>query len=132
MSENNQPVFWQSVESSQETTELIGRLFDVALPDAIFSDPLTKGDYTVILASETTVSMGAGFGGGGGIDTDGEQGSGGGGGGGGYAANRPVAMIEIGPNGVRVEPIIDASKIVVTFIASLIAIFAALGKARRG
>ena len=93
--------------------------------------------------------MGAGYGGGGGVGGDGghngdggprlddEQneatgsGFGGGGGGGGTAMARPVAAIIIEPNGVRVEPIIDPTKIAIAFFTTLLSIFMALGKGRR-
>jgi uncharacterized spore protein YtfJ len=67
--------------------------------------------------------MGFGFGGGGSVSPMGEgsesvpnYGTGGGGGG---AAARPVAAIEIGPQGVIVEPIIDVTKIVLAFFTAL-------------
>lgn len=109
----------EKVPNATRAADLIAHLFDVAKPNAIFSRPETSGDYSVITASEITVGMGAGFGGGGGVGPQGEgeagtaegAGVGGGGGGGGSATGRPVAAIIIGPNGVRVEPIVDVTKI---------------------
>jgi uncharacterized spore protein YtfJ len=71
--------------------------------------------------------MGLGYGGGGGgtEQQEGEevqppsQGFGVGGGGGGMATSRPIAAIEIGPEGVIVEPIIDVTKIVLAFFTAL-------------
>ncbi len=84
-----------------------------------FGEPVTAGDFTVIPAAETTVSLGAGFGIGAGPVQSGHHepaaagsaGSGGGGGGGGMSGSRPVATIEIGPHGVAVKPIVDITKL---------------------
>jgi hypothetical protein len=84
---------------------MIGRLFDAAQPDGAFGKPVTQGEYTVITAAEVSVSMGLGYGGGGG--------------GGGMATSRPIAAIEIGPEGVIVEPIIDVTKIVLAFFTAM-------------
>jgi uncharacterized spore protein YtfJ len=134
---SDKPFFFETTSSAAETASLIGRLFDAVKPEAVFSKPHTEGDYTVITASEITVGMGAGFGGGGGTEPssaeDGESASGygGGGGGGGSALARPVAAIIFGPKGVRVEPIVDPTKIAIAFFTTLISIFAIVGKARK-
>ncbi len=96
----------------------IDRLFDAARPEAVFAEPVTAEGRTVIAAAE--VLIGAGFGGGGGYDspagptveietpaTDGGVG----GGGGGFAQSRPVAVIVIDRDGVRVEPVVDVTKL---------------------
>lgn len=131
MSENNKPLTWENVPNQKRLNELVGRLFEVAKVTAVYSEPVTSGDYTVITASELMVGMGAGFGGGGGTGKDGEEGSGGGGGGGGSTMARPVAVIAIGPNGVHVEPIVDPTKIAITLFTALGAMGVALAKMRR-
>lgn len=100
----------------------IAKLFDVFQPGAIFSAPTTVGDNTVITAAEVNVGMGLGFGRGSGGD-EASSGEGGGGGGGGGAAGRPVATIIVSPNGVRVEPIVDVTKIMLAFFTMFGAIF---------
>lgn len=129
----------EKVPNQEKAHELIGRLFDVAKPGAVFSEPVTEGEYTVITAAELHVGMGAGFGGGGGAasdpdDAEGDEesgiGYGGGGGGGGTATSRPVAAIIIGPNGVRVEPIVDPTKIAVAFFTMLITLLFSRKSAR--
>ena len=78
----------------------IGKLFDVAQPDAIFGKPAEHGDYTIITASEVMVGMGVGFGAGGGRRrkaTSRRRRRRGGGG----SLGRPVAAIIVGPQGVR-------------------------------
>ena len=111
------------LDSTDKAADVISKLFTVAEPGVIFSAPVKEGDYTVITASEISVGMGLGFGGGTSKDDAGETDSGGGGGGGGASAGRPVAAIIIGPNGVRVEPIVDPTKIAIAFFTTLGAMF---------
>lgn len=54
-----------------------------------------------------------------------EQGKGEGGGAGGPISNRPVAAIIIQDGNVRVEPIVDASKIVITLFTAVGAVMMA-------
>lgn len=135
MSEKLNKLIMESVPDQEATNELLGNLFDVAQPTAVFSQPVTQGEYTVITASETTAVFGAGYGGGVGFNEDEESempnGGGGGGGGGGTTLARPVAAISIGPNGVHVEPIVDPTKIAIAMFTALGAIFISLGKMRR-
>jgi uncharacterized spore protein YtfJ len=130
----------ESIPDQKASIELMGRLYDVTQPNSVFTEPMTQGEYTVITASEVSVGLGYGYGGGGGSgsadeDEEGETGSatgyGGGGGGGGGAMARPVAVIELGPNGVRVEPIVDPTKIVLAFFTTFGAMFMMLNRMRK-
>lgn len=119
-------VFAENMSNQEQVIEMVGRLHDVAKPEAAFSSPVTQGEYTVITAAEVSISLGAGFGGGGGNaqeeeDKEASQGFGGGGGGGGVATSRPVAAIEIGPRGVVVEPIVDVTKIALALFSAVAA-----------
>lgn len=102
---------------SQRITDTIGRLFDIARPGAVFSEPVEAEGYIAITAKEIVTGMGMGLGAGSGEEPageDGKPGSGGegaGGGGGGYSYGRPVAVISIGQDGVQVTPVLDATKI---------------------
>jgi len=137
MSEEFNKLIIESVPNQEKANEVIGRLFDVTQPRAIFSEPVSNGPYTVITASEVTVAMGAGYGGGGGVGAKGEVGErgdsgfGGGGGGGGTAMARPVATIIIEPDGVRVEPIMDPTKIAIAFFTTFISIVMTLSRLRK-
>ena len=134
MDEKADGVVFGQLGSSAEAMALIGRLFDVAKPDAVYTEPVVTENYTVITASEVVVSMGAGYGGGGeydpGEDSDegGEAsyGSGGGGGGGGIATGRPVAVITVGPYGTKVDPIVDPTKISIAFFTTFTAMVISL------
>ncbi len=140
MSEDLTKIALESVPNQQAANELMGKLFDITKPEAIYSLPVTQGEYTVITASELTAGIGLGYGGGGGSaegdggdgeDGGGNVGYGGGGGGGGGTMARPVAVISIGPDGVEVEPIVDATKIAIAFFTAIGAMWIALSKMRR-
>jgi len=134
-------VIVESVPNQARSNELIGRLFDVAKPGVIFSEPIAHGEHVIITASEVTIAMGAGYGGGAGYPVeDGENGGaataaengnvgiGGGGGGGGTAMGRPVAIVSIGPEGVHVEPVVDPTKIALAFFTAFGSLVFGLGR----
>lgn len=161
--------------TAKESATLIEKLFAVAQPSAVYSEPITfdKQAHSIITASEVLVGMGHGYGmrisassvsdvsassvsdtsassvngiSAGSVngsstsskednsDSDGKDSGSGktGGGGGGYSHARPVAVITIGPNGVHVKPIVDATKIAIalfTTIASMFMVWAKMYKA---
>ncbi len=129
----------KTIPNQEGANELMERLISVANPSSVFGDPVEAGEFKVITASEARVGMGFGFGGGGGSEPQSENpeetslgmGVGGGGGGGGVALGRPVAAIEIGPQGVRVEPIVDPTKIAIAFFTTMVSMIAMLGRMRR-
>ena len=98
------------------TNEALARLTQGLSASTVFGKPEKIGDRLVITAATLERAGGFGFGGGGG------RSGGGGGGGGGAAEGRPVAIIEIGPNGVRLMPVLDFTRISVAVIAALIAL----------
>lgn len=89
--------------------EDIGNLFDKAVGEiermlntkTVVGDPITIEGNTLI----PLVNVGFGFGVGGGQGTEPEKGSGQGGGTGGGGGVKPVALVIINKDGVRVEPI---------------------------
>jgi uncharacterized spore protein YtfJ len=131
------------------------KIFAAAQPGAVYREPVTAGNYTVITASE--IAAGGGFGSGVGFGPatpkaskqPGEEGSqseqansggvpvllhnrsGGGIGGGGGSTARPVAIIIIGPDGVTVKPVFDLTKIALVGIAAWTTMLAVLRRARR-
>jgi uncharacterized spore protein YtfJ len=110
------------LQSESAALYTLANLFDVYQPGVVFSEPYFVDDHTVITASEVYVGMGLGFASGSGRGDEG-AGEGGGGGGGGGSAGRPVAAIIVGPQGVRVEPIVDVTKIALAFFTTLGAMF---------
>jgi uncharacterized spore protein YtfJ len=109
----------------EQLSRVLEKIYSAAQPGAVYSEPVTAGNYTVITASE--IAAGGGFGSGLGFglpttppkqqgETSGREAqptnSGGGGmGGGGGSSGRPVAIIIIGPDGVTVKPVVDVTKI---------------------
>src|SRR4051794_24637975 len=94
----------------------LDRLMNVSA-DRVFADPVRIGDRVVIPAASIEFSGGFGFGG----DTM----SNGGGGGGGHQAGRPVAIIEAGPQGVKVKPVIDFTRVGLTVVAAALTVWRA-------
>jgi len=148
MSDEFNEVVVTAVKNQEQAAELVEKLFAVAQPGAVYGEPVTAEGYTVITASEVSVSMGFGYGIGGGTGTESAEGEdepegengeakgfGGGGGGGGVSMGRPVAVISIGPEGVQVEPVVDATKIalaVFTTAGSMLIMLGKMLKASRG
>jgi uncharacterized spore protein YtfJ len=89
--------------------------------DRVFAEPVRIGDRVVIPAASVEFSGGFGFGG--------DHQSNGGGGGGGHQAGRPVAIIEAGPAGVKVKPVIDFTRVGLTLVAAALTVWRA---SRRG
>lgn len=89
------------------------KLLDVARVEAVFGRPIKNGNILVIPAAEVLGAMGMGFGYGSGRGAEGAEGEGegGGGGGGGRTFSRPVAVVVATPENVRVEPVVDLTKI---------------------
>lgn len=142
MSENLDRVFTAGVDNWREGVGMMERMLGNVSVGSVFGQPVNQGDYTIITAAEVTMAMGFGTGSGGGVEeqsppaeseesASNEAGGGGGGGAGGSAFSRPVAAISIGPGGVRVEPIVDPTKIALAFFTMLGAFLLMLGRMRR-
>jgi len=108
---------------------MIERLFDTieevqqtAHVSALFGKPVQVGERTVIPVAKVKYGFGLGFGKGG-TETGEEKTAEGAGGGGGIIA-RPIAVIEVTPDRVRVEPVLDEGRIALAGIfAGLWAVF---------
>lgn len=118
---------------SQLRADTMERLLSAADSAKVFGPAVVSGQSTVITAAE--VAAGGGFGSGLGFGLprgrrraleaeedeafeDMRAGAGGGGGGGGGSMGRPVAVIAIGPDGIRVKPVLDLTKILLTAMAA--------------
>ena len=123
---------------SQSINDIIGRadrLYDAARPEAVFAEPVSAGGRTVIAAAE--VLVGVGYGGGGGSSPSAEgaapgENSGLGAGVGGFAQSRPVAVIIIDDDGVRVEPVVDVTKLGLAAVTVLGSMFFFLARMLQG
>lgn len=105
----------RAINATQNTLDAF---MDAATVDAVYGEPIENGDTLIIPSAEILAVMGFGIGIGSGYGSDGDEpsknlggGSGGGGGGGGRVLARPVAVIISSPEGVRVEPVVDITKI---------------------
>ncbi len=108
-------------DSIQETMDKFLSAADVG---AVYGRPIRHGETIIIPTAEVLSGMGFGLGYGSGttVGEEGEEpasgGVAGGGGGGGRVLSRPVAVVIASPEGVRVEPVVDVTKI---FLALLTA-----------
>jgi uncharacterized spore protein YtfJ len=107
-----------SVTDAMDVIDLtMERFLDTASVDLVYGDPVEHGDTMIIPTAEILVGLGfgAGYGGGGSGKQEEEEGQGygegGGGGGGGRTFSRPVAIVVSSPEGVRIEPVVDITKI---------------------
>ena len=116
----------KTIATIRETMDSLTR---IAATEAVYGKPVQSGEVTIIPAAEVLCGMGFGLGSGSYTPPDEEQpagekpaakdetkptpeaGSGSGGGGGGYSFSRPVALVIVSPDGVRVEPVLDRTKI---------------------
>jgi|GEM_PF-1541745 uncharacterized spore protein YtfJ len=123
--------------------ELGEKLFGAARNSAVYSQPITQGDILVITAAEVVAGGGYGFAAGMGprqraFAAEGEEtkkeetGAGVGGGGGGGSNARPVAVVEVGTQGVQVHPIIDRTKLGIALFTTLGAMCMAFMRMSRG
>jgi uncharacterized spore protein YtfJ len=116
-------------QTQHQTDQFLDKILAATRPGAVFAPPVHSAGYTVITASEVFAGGGFGFGAGSGPDQhsaaagpsieSGVAGANGGGGGGGGSHSRPVAAIVIGPDGVKVQPIVDSTRIVVAVMGAL-------------
>ena len=120
----------QAIDMAQETLETF---LDTADVNKVYAKPVAHEGNLIIPAAEVVAGMGfgAGFGSGGQLAEDG-GGSGGGGGGGGKTFARPVAVIIADKDGVRVEPVIDPTKIALAALTAFGFMFGSIAKMRRG
>lgn len=99
------------------TQTSIDRFLDAAAVEAVYGEPVIHEGQMIIPAAEVISILGVGYGGGLGNspsdepDQGSSYGGGAGGGGGGQIFSRPAAIIVADANGVRVEPVVDVTKI---------------------
>jgi uncharacterized spore protein YtfJ len=99
----------------------LDKFLTAANVEAVYGSPISQGENLVIPAAEVLSAVGFGVGSGGGQGSANTEniGSGAGGGGGGRVLSRPVAAIIMSPTGVRVEPIVDVTKIALAVFTTL-------------
>jgi uncharacterized spore protein YtfJ len=115
-----------ALDMIQDTMETFLAAADV---ESVYKEPIQHGDTMIIPAAEIVAGMGFGLGHGSGRDQ--ESGGGGtGGGGGGRVFARPVAVVIASPEGVRVEPVFDLTKIALAGVTAAAFMFGMLARLR--
>lgn len=100
----------------QMTEETLDRFIKTVNVSAVFGEPVKAGENVIIPTAQVMGGMGFGAGFGSGRQGRGEEAgnTGEGGGSGGRSMSRPVAAVVASPEGVRVEPVIDKTRITLT------------------
>ena len=104
----------RGLESLNLIEDTMDKFIATADVEKVYGKPIENGDTLIVPTAEILCGMGFGVGSGSGDQMDdevGNRGEGGGGGGGGRVLSRPVAVIIASPEGVRIEPVIDPTKI---------------------
>jgi uncharacterized spore protein YtfJ len=109
------------LEVIQNTMEEFLATSDVRV---VYGEPIQHGDTMIIPTAEVLCGLAFGIGSGGGTNAEENPehpsiGSGSGGGGGGRVLSRPVAVVVASPEGVRVEPVVDITKIALAGLTAL-------------
>jgi uncharacterized spore protein YtfJ len=109
------------LERFQDTMEEFLAAADVRV---VYGEPIEHDDTMIIPTAEVLCGLGFGVGSGGATSTENNpdkpsQGSGSGGGGGGRILSRPVAVVIASSEGVRVEPVVDITKIALAGLTAL-------------
>jgi uncharacterized spore protein YtfJ len=104
----------------------------VANVSAVFGEPETVGDKTIIPIAQVGYGFGMGFGEGKSPakDEEGDTEEGKGGGGGGGASVRPLAVLEITPNDTKLTSVVDATKIALAGMALAAWLWFLIGRGR--
>ena len=114
---------------------MFDRLLAAARAEACVGPVQAQGDRRVIPLAEVFAAggCGGGFGSGqAGAETEaGSEGGGGGGGGGGTSRSRPVAVIEIGPEGIHIHSVVDRTAVALAAVTAWGAMLLALGRMRK-
>jgi uncharacterized spore protein YtfJ len=102
--------------TNSNVEQVLNHMLEAASIHAVFGQPIERGNSTVVPCAEVVAGMGMGSGSGTVDEEKSTIGSGSGGGGGTRA--RPIAAIVISEDGVRVEPIVDATRVALVAITT--------------
>jgi uncharacterized spore protein YtfJ len=121
------------LETMQATVkETLEQLIETADVEHVYGRPIKQGEVAIIPSAEVLTAVAFGIGSGLGSSADGE--GYGGGGGGGRTLARPVAVIIASPDGVRVEPVFDPTKIMLAALTAggfMVGMLSRMFKSRR-
>jgi uncharacterized spore protein YtfJ len=111
-----------ALDTVQNTLE---KLLESATIDVVYGKPIKTGETLIIPTAEILTGMGFGVAYGSseksGTSRPDQAGSGGGGGGGGggRVLSRPVAVVIASPEGVRIEPVFDVTKVGIAALTTI-------------
>jgi uncharacterized spore protein YtfJ len=115
----------------QETIhDTIAHFLATADVDTVYGQPIRKGDTVIIPTAEVVSALGFGSSQGAMSREVSKGGKWSGGGGGGRTFSRPVAVIVASPEGVRVTPIFDSTKIILAGLTTIGFMFSTLLRMR--
>lgn len=110
----------QNMAGATDASErILNKFLSSASVETVYGAPVEHGEQLIIPSAEVLSGMGFGMGTGFGSSENEDVGGGGGGGGGGRVLSRPVAVIISGPQGVRVEPIVDVTKLAMAMFTAM-------------
>ncbi len=118
-----QPIDLPDMQSANEVVQnTMQQFLEGADVGRVYGRPVRRGEVTIIPAAEVVAAMGFGVGAAAGVGQSEESGestgAGGGGGGGGKTFSRPVALVIVAPDGVRIEPVLDPTKVALAAITA--------------
>jgi uncharacterized spore protein YtfJ len=118
----------KAIDMAQETLEQFIKTADVS---KVYGEAISHEDTLILPTAEVlaVAGFGAGYGSGGPEDVGG---AGGGAGGGGRTFSRPVAVVIADKTGVRVEPVVDPTKIALTMFTAVGFMVATIARMKRG
>jgi uncharacterized spore protein YtfJ len=121
----------KEIDPAQETIhDTLEHFLSTAGIDKVYGQPISKGETIIIPAAEVLTGLGFGASQGAMNRKDSKGGKWSGGGGGGRTLSRPVAVIVAGPDGVRVTPVFDTTKIILAGLTALGFMFSTLLRMR--
>jgi uncharacterized spore protein YtfJ len=109
------------LDTFQDTMEEFLAAADVRV---VYGEPIQHEDTIIIPTAEVLCVLGFGLGSGGGFSAEQNaekpsEAKGSGGGGGGRILSRPVAVVIASPEGIRVEPVVDITKVALAGLTAL-------------
>jgi uncharacterized spore protein YtfJ len=110
---------------TQVVHDTLENFLSAASSEAVYHEPIKHGNTLIIPAAEVVSAMGFGVGGGESSETGADSG---GGGGGGSVYSCPVAVIISSPEGVRVDPVFDLTKIALAGMTTGVLMFGMIAR----
>ncbi|UCF61582.1 MAG: hypothetical protein JSV37_02555 [Anaerolineaceae bacterium] len=105
-------------KSLEMTEDVIGKLLDTSGSSVVYGRPIKQGDVTLIPAAEVIAGVGFGSGFLFGQSSEDDDRSMPLAGGAGRTFSRPVAVVIISPEGVRIEPVRDRTKVLLAALTA--------------